>query len=72
MTNIELQTLNAVKIAAKKYANPTIDWEQRRYEISKDILAGRLSNANNCVTDAVLFVESCVDYADLLIECLKK
>lgn len=72
MTNIELQTLSAVKNAAIKYASQKdgIDWEQRRYEIAKDVLAGRLSFSPP--TDIDRFVEYCVIYADKLIECLRK
>ena len=72
MTNIELQTLNAVKNAAIKYASQKdgIDWEQRRYEIAKDVLAGRLSYSPP--TDRDRFVEYCVEYADMLIECLQR
>ena len=38
MTNIELQTMNAVKDAAREYISREIDWEQRRYEIAKEML----------------------------------
>lgn len=47
----------------------TIDWEQRRYEIAKDIYLYKLSHSlNSVVNDA----ESSVLWADYLIEELKK
>ena len=71
MTNIELETMSAIKAAARKYVNEkNIDWEQRRYEIAKDVLAGRLSYSPP--TDRERFIEHCVEYADMLIECLQK
>ena len=39
MTNIELETLNLAKVAIRKYIAEEIDWEQRRYEIAKDVIA---------------------------------
>lgn len=35
MTQIELETMTAIKNAARKYTSHEIDWEQRRYEIAK-------------------------------------
>lgn len=71
MTNIEFETLCALKSAAWKYTKETgIDWEQRRYEIAKDVLCGRLA-AGSSITDKDEFAETCVGYADLLIKYLK-
>lgn len=72
MTNIELETMSAIRAAARKYMDKKeIDWEQRRYEISKDILAARLSTRNFAHEDENAYVKSCVDYADMLIRLLK-
>lgn len=74
MTNIELETLSAVRAAVRKYVNTTngIDWEQRRYEIAKEVLAAKLSNDNSWViSDKGILVETCLEYADILIEKLK-
>lgn len=73
MTQIELETMHAVKNAAREYVSKSnnIDWEQRRYEIAKDyairlLLAqwfdGEAEDASKC---AVMF-------ADKLIDELKK
>lgn len=46
-----------------------IDWEQRRYEIAKDALAALLINPTRVYTS---YSKVAVDYADALIEELKK
>ena len=38
LTNLEVETLTAVKTAARKLAKEDIDWEQRRYELVKELL----------------------------------
>ena len=48
-----------------------IDWEQRRYEIAKDALAALLSNFTIGGVYAS-YSKVAVDYADALIEELKK
>lgn len=47
-----------------------INWEQRRYEIAKDILQSL--NVSSYIKDAHLFVESAVKQADDLITALKE
>ena len=49
----------------------TIDWEQRRYEIVKDIVANSFSTPMGNVS-IVSYIHDCVQVADLLIEELKK
>lgn len=49
----------------------TIDWEQRRYEIAKDALAALLSNPT-IRREYIPYSKVAVDYADALIEELKK
>ena len=49
----------------------TIDWEQRKYEIAKDALAALLSNRKIGGVYAS-YSKVAVDYADALIEELKK
>ena len=50
---------------------PAIDWEQRRYEIAKDIMAASfylpMDGAN-----IASYANNCVQWADALIEELKK
>ena len=47
-----------------------IDWEQRRYEIAKEILASSFSTPMEG-TSILSYVRSCVQVADILIEELK-
>ena len=49
----------------------TIDWEQRRYEIAKDVLAASFAEPMDGVSIAS-YVHNCVQWADTLIEELKK
>lgn len=51
--------------------NKAIDWEQRRYEIAKDIMAASFNQPMDGVSIAS-YVHSCVLFADTLIEELKK
>ena len=50
---------------------PTINWEQRRYEIVKDIVANSFSTPMGNVS-MVSYIHDCVQVADLLIEELKR
>lgn len=50
---------------------PVIDWEQRRYEIAKDILASSFATPMEGVSIAS-YVHDCAQWADLLIEELKR
>lgn len=50
---------------------PAIDWEQRRYEIAKDLMAASFNQPMAGVSIAS-YVHNCVQWADALIEELKK
>lgn len=50
---------------------PAIDWEQRRYEIAKDILASSFATPMEGVS-MVSYIHDCAQWADLLIEELKR
>ena len=50
---------------------PAIDWEQRRYEIAKDIMAASFTQPMDGVSIAS-YIHNCVLWADALIEELKK
>lgn len=52
----------------------TIDWEQRRYEIAKSMMAAFLSNscANVYMNTYENQAQEAVKYADMLIDELKK
>lgn len=74
MTNIEMRFF---QMACDFFANSTnhkekeIDWEQRRYEIAKCALNALLSDKDlNPHPDCM--ANKAVDYADALIEQLKK
>lgn len=69
MTNIEIQTMDAVKSASRDISkhitslhNTDMIWEQRRYEIAKDLF----------VHHETMTAESAVKTAELLIEELRK
>lgn len=48
-----------------------IDWEQRRYEIAKGIVANSFATPMENVS-MVSYIHNCVQVADMLIEELKK
>lgn len=49
-----------------------IDWEQRRYEIARDIMAASFGQPMDDVISIASYVHNCVQWADALIEELKK
>lgn len=53
------------------FMGENIDWEQRRYEIAKDIVANSFSTPMGNVS-MVSYIHDCVQVADLLIAELKK
>lgn len=50
---------------------PAIDWEQRRYEIARDIIASSFDQYVANISTKT-YVKICVQWADELIEELKK
>lgn len=50
--------------------NPPIDWEQRRYEIAKEVLASSFSTPMEGAS-IMSYIHDCVHIADMLIEELK-
>ena len=66
LTQIEIETLTAVKNAARKIAREEIDWEERRYELVKQLLPSiRRITPEEMVNDAI-------EIADLAIKKLRK
>lgn len=57
-----------------KSQSKEIDWEQRRYEIAKDILAAWCSNSDRAISLGMYDDKSAaaVRYADTLIKVLKE
>ncbi len=68
---VRLESLNRGDIEIIPDTEKTIDWEQRRYEIVKDIVANSFSTPMGNVS-IVSYIHDCVQVADLLIEELKK
>ena len=56
---------------ASNVASSEIDWEQRRYEVAKDLLAARFANPNSQFCDKRIEVDLVVEYTDALIYALK-
>ena len=76
LTNIEMQTLEALRKAAVTYARQSEekDWEQRRYEIAKEVMPVLAEiNERKDKPNLECWVARCaIDYADALIAELKK
>lgn len=68
---VRLMSLSRGDIEIIPDSEKTIDWEQRRYEMVKDIVANSFSTPMGNVS-IVSYIHDCVQVADLLIEELKK
>lgn len=68
---VRLEPLSRGDIEIIPDTEKNIDWEQRRYEIVKDIVANSFSTPMGNVS-IVSYIHDCVQVADLLIEELKK
>lgn len=71
MTQIDLELKSMAKSALREYISSSgaIDWEQRRYEIAKDVLCACLASGR---TDGISTVDYAVSVADELIMLLKE
>ena len=71
--NGDIYPINRVQLETTD-RRPIVNWEQRRYEIAKDVLAAFTSNSNSDVFaySKEKQAEDAVEYADALIEELKK
>ena len=74
MTNLEQTFLESATRYCREAQSKEIDWEQRRYEIAKDILTAWCSNPDRGTGLGIPKNDSAaaVRYADALIEELKK
>lgn len=79
LTRIEMDTMRAIESMNRKMKDQReIDWEQRRYEIARDVLAGYITYGGNEILHQYYDVETrtccraVVKLADALIEELKK
>ena len=74
MTQIEMQAMESAKgIYCEISKQNETNWEQRRYEIAKDVLGAMLSNPNIVEGEvSTPIVGVSVQIADLLIAELKK
>lgn len=79
MNVLEQRQVEAVVSIAKTLRSP--DWEQRRYEIAKDIFAHTMLLPHDCLSclsltsddeNAAVYAEIAVDLADALIDALRK
>lgn len=67
MTQLEMRDVDAIIARNRKVKESNqIDWEQRRYEIAKDILCAAYCD---CLPSKA--VKDAVEYADALIKELK-
>lgn len=77
MTQIEMQTMSAIQSINKKTKDANqIDWEQRRYEIAKEIFTRCLSHPDGdvrafCSRELNMTASDCVREAEALINALK-
>lgn len=71
MTQIDLELKSMAKSALREYISSrgAIDWEQRRYEIAKDVLCACLASGR---TDGISTVDYAVSVANELIMLLKE
>ncbi len=76
MTVIEQRAMEAIQSINRKTKDSTqIDWEQRRYEIAKDTLAGitsSLQHPYDSPTSVEELAKLSLRYADALIDEIKK
>ena len=74
MTGYEKDTMLAIQAINKKTKDSNcIDWEQRRYEIAKDVVAGMYSkDTEGRYSNTELICSIAVKAADTLIDMLKK
>lgn len=78
MTVIEKQTMDAVISLNRKTKDANqIDWEQRRYEIAKEIFSRCLSSEDGdmrafCARELDMTANDCVREANALIKALKE
>lgn len=70
MNILEQRQAEAVVSIAKTLRSP--DWEQRRYEIAKDILSTMFYRPENHSLTVEADVDFAVEVADILIKKLKK
>lgn len=68
MTVIEKQYMDAVIAINRRMRDNEIDWEQRRYEIAKEVFLNRKDSLSTYEEDA----KTAVRCADLLITELQK
>lgn len=78
MNVMEFETLAAIKGACREYTNKEINWEQRQYEVAKDLYCKAIVNLTkldiglNAKVDAPNVAATCIAFADAFIDELKK
>lgn len=77
MNNLEKETMEMAKRAARKFVYDEINWEQRRYEIAKEMLPMvynklvTLRLSEDTIDVQGLAAAGAIEYADALIKELK-
>ncbi len=75
LTQIEMENLHLQNQCARKYLGRDIDWEQRRYEIAKEVMPQvyqiRNGGIMNLESDIQYAADVAVEMADSLIKQLK-
>lgn len=78
MTVFDERTMGAIQSINRKMRDQhEPDWEQRRYEIAKDIFSGCLSSPDGdmrafCARELAMTASDCVREADALVAALKE
>ena len=70
LTHSEFEELSAIKNAVRDLSNPT--YEQKRYEIAKDCLAGMFGSPYHGLNDYKTCVTLAVECADELLKQLEE
>ncbi len=77
MTVIEKQYMDAVIAINRRMRDSEIDWEQRRYEIAKEMMPVAYQESRNILlrgvdVDKKDIAQAAVEFADMLIAELQK
>lgn len=61
LTVIEQRTLELIQSACKKFISSEINWEQRRYEVAKELYANNEMSASEAISQATEFINKLKD-----------
>lgn len=71
--SLRIHEVDLIPETVDDYSKVGPNWEQRRYEIVKDLLAGYTSNSSERIMNANVLeqIETSIEIADVLIDKLK-